>query len=241
MVPTPRHVQQASADEREGWLHALEDRVTPAMAWLGIVFALLLVLDIAATDLAPGTRLGVEIATWVIWGLFVIEYAVRLGIAPDRWDFVRRRWLELVALLVPVLRIVALLRLASLGRALPAARVLSAGFRARGTAKRLLRSRLGYVAGISSIVILALAEFVYLFEAGSDQPAVESFPDALMWAAAVVIALQGDPVPTSAVARLAMLVGFVFGLVVIATLAGTLGAFLVESGNERSSGGRSPG
>jgi voltage-gated potassium channel len=228
-----RGVRYASEGEREQWLHDLDERITPVMAWLGIVFALILVFEIAATDLAPGTRLGLEITTWVIWALFATEFAIRIYVAPHRRRFLRRRWIEVIALLVPVLRIIALLRLASLGRALPAARVLSTGYRATGTAQRLLRSRLGYLAGVGSIVILAVGSMAYLFEEGTVDPAVSSFPNALMWAFAVVVALQGDPVPSSLGAHLAMLAGFTFGLVVIASLAGSLGAFLVESGGEK--------
>jgi hypothetical protein len=43
-----------------------------------------------------------------------------------------------------------------------------------------------------------------------------------------VLALQADPVPASAGARVVMLLGFGFGLVIVASLAGTVGAYLVE-------------
>lgn len=54
-----------------------------------------------------------------------------------------------------------------------------------------------------------------------------------MWAFATVLALQGDPVPASAGARLLMLLGFAFGLVIVASLADTLRAFLIEGQRER--------
>ena len=72
-----------------------------------------------------------------------------------------------------------------------------------------------------------------MLERGTDG-VFDSFGDALLWSFAVVLALQGDPVPTSAGGRVAMLLGFAFGLVVIASLAGTVGAYLVEERRERA-------
>ncbi|HWH13537.1 MAG TPA: ion transporter [Miltoncostaeaceae bacterium] len=222
-------MRRGPVDEVEAWLREVEERVTPFMAWLGIVFALLVALEVAATDLSPGTRSVLTWAGWAIWALFVVEFGIRLWIAPRRRRFLRSNWISAVALTVPLLRVAALLRLLRLGRALPAARVLSTGYRARGTARRLLRSRLGYLAGVSSIVVLVLAELAFLL----DRATFASFLDALLWATAVVLALQGDPVPADTVVHVAMLAGFAVGLVVIATLAGTLGAYLLEARDER--------
>jgi len=218
--------------ELEGWLRDLEERVTPFMAWLGIVFALLVALEIGASDLSPATRTTLVWAGWAIWAVFVAEFAIRLWLAPRRRAFLRRNWLSALALTVPLLRVAALLRLVRVGRALPAARVVTTGYRARGTARRLLRSRLGYLAGVSSIVVLVLAELALLL----DRETFPSFLDALLWASAVVLALQGDPVPRDTAVHVAMLGGFAVGLVVIATLAGSLGAYLLEARDERGRG-----
>jgi hypothetical protein len=56
-----------------------------------------------------------------------------------------------------------------------------------------------------------------------------------------VLALQADPVPGSVGGRIAMLAGFLFGVVVVASLAGTVGAFLVEERRERAEEERARG
>lgn len=58
-------------------------------------------------------------------------------------------------------------------------------------------------------------------------------------AGAVGPRVRSDPVPNSLGARLAMLAGFAFGVVVVATLAGTLGAFFIDDRHERAEGDRS--
>ncbi|MDQ4081902.1 MAG: hypothetical protein M3123_03310, partial [Actinomycetota bacterium] len=110
-----------------------------------------------------------------------------------------------------------------------------------GTARRLFRSRLAYLAATAVVVSIALAELAFLFERDQRDPAFDSFGDALLWSFSTVLALQADPVPESVGARIAMLAGFLFGLVVVASLAGTVGAFLVEERRERAERERGTG
>ena len=72
-----------------------------------------------------------------------------------------------------------------------------------------------------------------MFERDRPDPAFDSFGDALVWGFPTVLALQADTVPGSAGARIVMLVGFAFGLVIVASLAGTVGAFLIDERRQR--------
>lgn len=94
-----------------------------------------------------------------------------------------------------------------------------------------------YLGAASTAAAIAAAELAYLFERDRDEPVFENFGDAVIWGFSTVLALQADPVPESAAARVVMLVAFLFGLVIVASLAGTVGAFLVDhwQGERRSS------
>lgn len=206
------------------------------MALLGLIFALLIGYEIAV-DLGPDASRWVQAVGWAVWAVFVVEFAVKLWLAPRRFRFLRRHWVQVLALAVPALRVLRFLRLIRLGRAMPAARVLSSTYRSAGSARRLLGSRLGYLGGLGVVVAVAVAELGYLFERDRPDGVFESFGDAVLWAFSVVLAQQGDPVPSSVGAHIAMLAGFAVGLGIIAALAGTLGAFLVDRGrNGRPSG-----
>ena len=61
-----------------------------------------------------------------------------------------------------------------------------------------------------------------------------SFGDALLWSLAAVVAMQADPVPASVGGRIVMLVGFGIGLILIASLAGVIGSFLIDERRERA-------
>ncbi len=138
-------------------------------------------------ELGPLTRRVITAVGWAIWALFAAELAAGLWLAPSRGRFLRRHWLQLAGLLVPtlrVLRFVPLLR--RLGRALPAARVLSTSYRTAGSARRLLR----YLVAVSGVVVIAVAELAFLFERSHPRGVFPSFGDALLWSFATVVALR---------------------------------------------------
>lgn len=198
-----------------------------------VVFALLVGFELAVR-LSPAASLALSVAGWVIWALFLAEFVAKLALAPRRGRFMRKHWLQTLGLLVPTLRVLSFLRLVRLGRALPAARVVSSSYRSAGTAGQLIRSRLGYLGALSTVVAVAVSELVYLFERDVPDGVFDSFGDAVLWSLSTILAGQGDPVPKSTGGQIVMVVGFAFGIVVVAALAGAAGAFLVEDRRERA-------
>ena len=229
----PARPARAARDEAgyERWLASMSERLDPALGLLGIVFALLAAFELADPGLSRPWERILTAATLVIWAVFLADFAVKVALAPSATAFLRRHWLAVLMLLVPALRVLRLGALLRLGRALPAARVISTSYRASGVARDLLRSRAGYLGGVGAIVTLAAAQLAWLAE--RDEETFATFGDALLWAASTVIAMQGDPVPVTVVGRLVMLAGFAVGLVLIASLAGTVGAYLLEDRRER--------
>jgi voltage-gated potassium channel len=210
------------------WLETALERADPFMAWLGVIFALLVGYEIAVPLSQEATTFVTRVGL-VIWAIFLVEYFAGLYVAEHRRRYLRRRWIQALALLIPTLRLLRFIRLLRLGRALPAARVAGSSYRAAGSAQRLLRSRLAYLAGASVAVAVAVAELAFLFERDHPESVFPGFLDAIIWAFAVVIAMQGDPVPSSEVARTVMLFGYLWGLLVIGTVAGSVGSFLVDA------------
>lgn len=75
-------------------------------------------------------ELWVDVGFGVIWFAFLIEFVVKITIAESRFEYVRRNWLDVVIILVPLLRP---LRLSSLTRTVRL-------FKLRGVSLKLLRS-----------------------------------------------------------------------------------------------------
>ncbi|HEX6208124.1 MAG TPA: hypothetical protein VF058_07175, partial [Actinomycetota bacterium] len=85
------------AEERERRARLLDERLSPVMAVLGILFLLVVVGQALAV---PGSGLRRTLATliWVLWGAFVVEFVVRLGIAPSPGRYLRRNWWQVLLL-----------------------------------------------------------------------------------------------------------------------------------------------
>ncbi|HEX5598780.1 MAG TPA: hypothetical protein VFX61_22580, partial [Micromonosporaceae bacterium] len=104
------------------------NRIDPFMAWLGVVFALLIGFQLTVR-VRHSFSLGLDITTWLIWAVFGLDYFIKLWLAPAKGQFIRRHWLEALGLVLPALRVLSFFRIASFGRALPATRVLASSHR----------------------------------------------------------------------------------------------------------------
>lgn len=111
----------------------LRERVDRRFHWPMILLALA-VLPLLAIELLkrPTGRLAfwVDVGFAVIWVAFLVEFVLKIAIAESRWEYVKRNWIDLVIILVPLLRP---LRLTSLSRTIRL-------FKLRGVGLKLLRS-----------------------------------------------------------------------------------------------------
>jgi voltage-gated potassium channel len=127
----------------------------------------------------------------VLWALFVIYFGLSLAIAPKRIAFLKRNWLFVLAILVPILRLFPFLQ------GLPVARALTATFGMqviwmfasadqglRSLRRTMGRRGTGYALTFTVVVILAGAAGMLHFEGTSPDPqGIHSYPKALWWSA----------------------------------------------------------
>jgi voltage-gated potassium channel len=212
--------------EQERSLDAVAERLDGPMTALGVVF-LLLVLATYVVEPAGTLATAFEVVAWLIWAVFVAEFALRLHLAPDRRRYFRRNWWQIVFLLLPFFRFVRVLARLRPGRI---GRVATSAVRGTRTAARALGSRLAWLSVTTAIVVLASSQL--LFEIG----AFPTYGDAVHRAALATI--SGQPLGVDGgFARVIDVLLSIYAVVVFATLAGTLGAFFMESQRERQ---RSP-
>jgi voltage-gated potassium channel len=95
---------------RMSQLEVWERRTPPVLTILAAVSLVLLVIE-SALDLNSPLVRDVDYLTWVV---FAGDYLTRLYLAPQRWSWVRRHPLDLVAVALPALR--ALRLIASVAR-----------------------------------------------------------------------------------------------------------------------------
>ncbi len=208
--------------ERERLARELAERLDGPITALGVIFLLVVLADSLAEP-TGGLAVALDIAGWVIWAAFALEFVLRAVVAPSTGAFLRRNWWQLIFLALPFLRftrILARLRLARLGR------VVSSAVRTSRTAGARLSSRLGWLSALTAIVILSSSQVLYQFAA------YDRYGDALHEAALATI--TGEPLGSeSGLARLLEVGLALYSVVVFAALAGVLGAYFLEDRQRR--------
>nr|WP_238452930.1 hypothetical protein [Micromonospora sp. ATA51] len=131
-----RHRQGRDADDAR--LNGLARRLDKPMGVLGILFLLVLLGQALAHDQPLATVLTV--ASWVLWAVFIAEFALRAWLARHTArEFWKRNWWQLIFLAVPFLRFA---RAATALRAARGTGVVAAAVRGSRSAGRLLTDRL---------------------------------------------------------------------------------------------------
>lgn len=198
---------------------------TGRWGFLGVLFLFVALGQLLVTE--PGWSQILGIIGWVFWVIFVAEFLLRAYLAGFQTAFWRRNWWQVIFLLVPFLRF---FRTFQAVRALRVARVarvggiLSAGVRGSRSAGRLLSNRIGWLAAVTVVVILASSQLLYVMESQTD------YSTALYEAALATITGSGmtadDPF-----SKVLQVVLAVYSVAVFATLAGSLGAFFLHGEN----------
>ncbi len=217
-IPNPA---DPGSPEAEG----LARRLDKPMGVLGLVFVLVVLGQSLATE--PWLVTVLTAVGWLCWGVFVAEFLHRALRARDRRRFWARNWWQVIFLALPFLRFaraLTLLRAARLGG------VVSAAVRGSRSAGRLLSSRIGWLAAVTGVVVLAGSQLLYVGGAYRDYaPALHE---------TALATVTGQPLTAEAgLARILEVVLAVYSVAVFATLAGALGAYFVEN---RDRAGTSP-
>jgi voltage-gated potassium channel len=216
--------------ERERRATNLERRLDIPMAVLALAWALLVAYEL----IAPRDQLGtLGLVGNVIWAVFVLEFLVKITVSGHPLRFLRRKWPSVVFLVMPALRMLRMIRALRAVRVLPAARVVGSSYRAVGTASGLLTGRLQFLAAATAVVVFGGGQLLYVLERGRTG-ALESLGDALWWSANLAIASNLVHEPVTLAGRLLALVLSGYAIVVFASLAASIGAFFVESRQERA-------
>jgi len=196
-------------DRREELRERLDRWLDLPLALASILLVLIAVIELNGGPTEPWRGRLVALG-WVLWGLFFAEFAAKFALAPSKREYLKKRPLDILMLLLPFLRFLRLLRVLRASRALPVFRLLVFGGRGSGAALALLRRRrLGQLAVVSAMVVLIGAALAYALESGARGAPIADFGDALWWSAALVTTVGSELYPVTAGGRV---LGFVLAL-----------------------------
>ena len=200
-----------------------------------VLLAALATIPLTLLEQTQATRREYDVADWVIWLVFVVEYVALIATASNRGRFARRNWLSVFVivlsfpLLPSLLALARVARLARLARLFRLARLGVVGAKAIPALKATLGRRgLVTVAAVTILLVGSAAGALTLLE-----PSLKGdFWTALWWAVVTTTTVgYGDVSPQTAAGRIVAVVLMITGIGLTATLAASVAAFFV--GQER--------
>jgi voltage-gated potassium channel len=212
----------------ERWLD--KPMLALAVVWLG-----LLVIELTR-GLSPFLE-GVGVAVWVI---FILDFALRLAIAPDRAAYLRNNWLTAISLIVPALRVARVFRALRVLRAARAARgfrlVRVVGAVNRGMNRlgdSMHRKGFGYVVALTLLVTVLGAAGMYAFERDVSAPGgITDYLSALWWTTMIITTMGSGYWPVTPEGRILCVLLSLYALGMLGYLAAALAAYFVGRDEE---------
>jgi voltage-gated potassium channel len=205
-------MEQQSAQAR--WERYTERPLLALAVAFAVAYAVPIV-DASAGHSLTAVCTGVE---WVVWGAFALDYLVRLALAPHPGKFVRRHWLDLCAVVLPLLQPLRLLRLVST--------LLLVGRRARMAPQiRLTTYVVGAVIGLLMFGSLA----VLSVERESPHGNIRTLGDAVWWSFTTMTTVgYGDHAPTTGLGRMIAVGLMLSGIALLGVVTANIAAWFIS-------------
>ncbi|MGK5531286.1 potassium channel family protein [Streptomyces sp. URMC 129] len=219
---TPETAQAAVAAlvpeaEAEGTRLRWEERTQGPLLWLAVLFGLAYAVPILHPDGPRALRTACSVTEWLVWGCFALDYGVRAALSRSRWLFVRRHPFALLAVVLPILQPLRLMRLVSA--------LLLVGQRARMASQIQVTT---YVAGSCFGLLLFGSLAVLEVERDSPTSNIHSMGDALWWAFTTMTTVgYGDTTPTTGLGRLLAVGLMLSGIALLGVVTANIAAWFI--------------
>jgi voltage-gated potassium channel len=186
-------------------------------------------------DLPSGVETTFFALDWFIWIAFVLEYGIRLYLAPNKRYFVSHNIIDLLFVLVPFLRPLRVARSARAISLLRATRGTVILLRAVDAVQDVIkRHKLGYTLLVAFVVVVGSGLLVAAIEESEPERNIRSIPDGLWWAVTTITTVgYGDRFPITPIGRAIGAGVMIIGIGLFGLLAASLASFLVEKDIEK--------
>ena len=155
---------------------------------------------------------------WAIWGLFVLDYVVRLCLAPNRWHWFIRHLIDFAIVTLPFARPLRLLRLLVLIEVLQKA--VGDAFRGRIV-----------VYTVSGVVLLIYTASLAVFEKERylHGATINSFGKAIWWSITTVTTVgYGDVYPVTNTGRVIAVLLMIGGISLVGVVTAALASWIIQ-------------
>ena len=204
--------------DRKKFLATWEQISAWPLIGLSIAYLALYAAPIAWPEFSAPYLDQLEIAQNTIWAIFIADFAVRIGVATERWNFFKRNFIDFLSVLLPLFRPLRFVRLFSV------ITIASRRFGAR------VRHRVTLYVGTMALFVwficgLAVTEA----ERGVDGSNIHSAADGLWWSFITMATVgYGDKYPVSDEGRLVGVVIVLAGLALLGTISASIAAWFMD-------------
>lgn len=197
---------------------AYEARSATTMVVLALIFLGLYAAQVLWLSMPSAIALAVNLGQYVIWAVFVADFAWRVYLAPRRRRYVASHPLDLITLVLPMLRPLRALRVFA------AARVLIE----RG--HYVSYGRVAAAIGASATFVVLVGALVVLqFERFAPDSSITTFWQALWWGVVTITTVgYGDVSPVTAGGQVSASVMMVVGISLIGAVTASFAAWFTE-------------
>ena len=207
-------------------VHRWERRAEIPLLLLALAFVVAYVWPVLDPRLDPTIVTVLQIVSWSVWAAFVIDFAALIALARDRRCYLVAHWYDVLLVSLPMLRPLRMLRLLALARVMNRA------------ASSLSMQVTTYVGGTAVVSLLLGAVAVLDAERGSPGANINTFGDALWWAASTVTTVgYGDRYPVTTEGRVIAVLLMLVGIALVGSITASVAAWFVRS-SEESAGSR---
>lgn len=159
-----------------------------------------------------------------IWGVFAAALAISLILSPDRLSYLRRHWLDVLVIAVPLFGPLRSARVIQLLWA-----VAVAGRVLEGSRRLLVRRGTGFVLIGASFVVAMAAGLIVSVERDDPSSTIRSYGDGLWWAMTTFATVgYGDKYPVTAAGRGIAVALMLLGIAAFGVVTAKLAALFVE-------------
>jgi voltage-gated potassium channel len=184
---------------------------------LAVVFAVAYAVPIVDTSAGHVLTQACTVVEWVVWGAFTADYVARLALARRRKEFVRGHWLDLIAVVLPMLQQLRLLRMV--------ATLLLVGRRARMANQIRLTT---YVGGAVVGLLMFGSLAVLSVERESPEGNIRTLGDALWWSFTTMTTVgYGDHAPTTGLGRMIAVGLMLSGIALLGVVTANIAAWFL--------------
>ena len=187
------------------------------MIGLAALFIAAYAWGVLRPDLPGWLRTTLHVVTVIAWPVFLADFVFRLVLADSRWQFVRRNWVDGVAVVLPLLRPLRILSLVRVARVID--RRLTTSLHGRVAA---------YVTLTASLVVFMASLAELDAERGDADATITTFGDALLWAFTTITTVgYGDRYPVTGEGRLVAVLLMVAGIALLGTVTAAVASWFV--------------